>query len=193
MPESSRKRRRKGKFLPLTMKRIRHARKVPRSPRVLLSFLGFVLLLPLVISAGCAPSSSPGDGKQNSSASESGDLLPEITDELIREQINDTRVRGVPEENGAAEPINWNFSQQDPEEIAVVEKRIEGARATIVLEIKTQSAPKAREQRSLAGQIRTEWLLKTGWALRRWELVKTENISMKYKNLPKPPAPNSNR
>jgi hypothetical protein len=49
-----------------------------------------------------------------------------------------------------------------------------------------------RNPRSLAGQIRTEWELKTGWALRKWEIVETENISMKYKNL-LPPAQNSNR
>jgi hypothetical protein len=47
--------------------------------------------------------------------------------------------------------------------------------------------------RQLAGQIRTMWELKTGWALRKWEIVETENISLKYKNIPKPPANNSNR
>jgi hypothetical protein len=69
----------------------------------------------------------------------------------------------------------------------VVEKHVEGRHATIVLDIKTSSAPRARNQRYLAGQIRTEWELQTGWVLRRWEIVETENISMKYKDLPKPP------
>jgi hypothetical protein len=74
-----------------------------------------------------------------------------------------------------------------------VDKQIEGSRATVLLDIKTRSAPRARSQRYLAGQIRTEWALKTGWVLRKWEIVDTENISMKYKNLPNPPAEDANR
>ncbi len=70
---------------------------------------------------------------------------------------------------------------------------MEGERATIIIDIKTNSSPGARSPRYLAGQIRTKWELQTGWALRTWEIVETENISMKYKNLPKPPAQNSNR
>jgi len=163
---------------------------VPCATFLLSSFLGLALLL--ACSFGCAPSSSPGDGKQSPSASASNDL-PELTDEVIREQINDTRVRQVPEENGTAEPISWSFDEEEPKEIAVIEKQMEGERATIVLDIKTRSASNAREQRYLAGQIRTQWELKTGWVLRKWEIVKTENISMKYRNLPKPPAQNSNR
>ena len=133
---------------------------------------------------GCAP------GNQNSSDSASNDL-PEITEEIIRERINDAFIREVPEESGAAEPISWNFDESEPKEITVVEKKSEGNRATIVLDIKTRSAPGWRNPRELAGQIRTEWELKTGWALRQWEIVRTENISMKYKNLPKSPKQNS--
>lgn len=146
----------------------------------------------LACSFGCAPSSSQSDGKQSPSDSASNDL-PELSEELIRERINDTGVWEVPEENGAAEPISWYFEENEPKEIAVVEKQMQGAGATIVLDIKTESAPNARNPRYLAGQIRTEWELKTGWALRRWKIVRTENISMKYRNLPKPPPQNSNR
>lgn len=144
----------------------------------------------LACSFGCAPSSLQGDGKQSGSASND---LPELTEEMIRERINDAGIREVPEENGAAEPISWSFDEDEPKEIAVVEKQMEGERATIVLDIKTRSASNARNSRYLAGQIRTEWELKTGWALRKWEIVRTENMSMKYRNLPKPPAQNSNR
>lgn len=146
----------------------------------------------LACSFGCAPSSSPGDGAQSSPASASNDL-PELTEDVIREQLNDSRVREVPEENGTAEPITWNFDYEEPKEITVVEKQMDGERATIVLDIKTRSGPGWRNPRALAGQIRTHWELRTGWVLRKWEIVKTENISMKYKNLPKPPAQNSNR
>lgn len=152
--------------------------------------LGIALILSL--SFGCAPSPSQGDDKQGPSASETGDL-PELNDEVIRDRINEARVRQVPEENGTSEPISWRFSEDEPKEMSVVDKKVEGGHATIVLDIKTTSSPRAREPRYLEGQIRTEWQLETGWVLRRWEIVKTENISMKYRNLPKPPATNSNR
>ncbi len=181
---------RTDELLPLTMKSIRHVRNAPRATFLISSFLGLAFLL--ACSFGCAPSSSQDDGKQSPSASASNDL-PELTEEMIRERINDAGVREVSEENGTAEPISWSFDEDEPKEIAVVEKQMEGERATIVLDIKTRSASNARNPRYLAGQIRTEWELKTGWALRKWEIVRTENISMKYRNLPKPPAQNSNR
>jgi hypothetical protein len=183
---------RTNEFLPLMTAPLRRVRNVPRAAFLLSSlFLGLILLL--TGSSGCAPSSSQGDGKQNGSASSTSNEVPELTEEVIRERINETRVREVPEENGAADPIVWNFYEEEPKEITVVEKQIEGGRATIVLDIKTGSAPNVRNPRQLAGQIRTHWELKTGWVLRRWEIVRTENISMKYRNLPKPPAQNSNR
>jgi hypothetical protein len=181
---------RTDKFLPLTVKVIRRVRNAAREIFLLSSFLGLALLVSC--SFGCAPPSSQGDDKQSESGSASNDL-PELTEETIREQINDAFVREVPEENGTAEPISWSFDEEEPKEIAVIEKQMNGVRATIVLDIKTGSAPGWRNPRSLAGQIRTEWELKTGWALRKWEIVKTENISMKYKNLPKPQVQNPNR
>ena len=192
MQATNRKAMRTNEFLPLTMRSIRHVRQIwdaPRAAFLLSSFLGLALLF---CSFGCAPSSSQGDGKQSPSVSASNDL-PELTEEMIRERINDAGVREVPEENGTAEPISWSFDEEEPKEIAVVEKQMDGERGTIVLDIKTRSASNVRNPRYLAGQIRTQWELKTGWALRKWEIVKTENISMKYRNLPKPPAQNSNR
>lgn len=180
---------RSDEFLPLTMRLFRYVWNVPRGKFLLSAFSGLVLLLACL--SGCAPSSSRSDGSRNGDSSVSNDL-PELTEEKIRERINDTGIWEVPEENAAAEPISWNFDENEPKEIAVVEKQMEGTRATIVLDIKTRSAPNARNPRYLEGRIRTEWELKTGWALRRWKIIRTENISMKYKNLPKPPAPNSN-
>ena len=144
----------------------------------------------LVFSFGCGgPPSSPVGGGPSTSSNDS----PELTDEVIHERINDARVREVPAENGTAPPISWHFNRDEPKEIAVIEKQFDGTSATIVLDIKTGSSPRARNPRHLAGQIRTEWELRTGWVLRRWEIVRTENISMKYRDLPKPPAENSNR
>ena len=182
MPATNRKDMLKDEFLPLTMRSLRHFRNLPRSTRLLSSFLGLVLMAAFL--SGCAPSASPeGDGAP----------VPELTDDIIRERINDAAIWDVPEENGAGEPISWRFDDDEPKEIAVIEKQVDGDRATVVLDIKTRTGPNRRNPRSLAGQIRIEWELKTGWALRKWEIVNTQNISMKYKNLPKPPAQNSNR
>ena len=148
-------------------------------------------ILLLLGAFGCAPSSSPTAGGESTSASSSA--VPEITDELIYERINDAWIGEVPEEAGTGQPISWNFDHDEPKEITVVDKQMNGTRATIILDIKTGSAPRARANRLLTGQIRTEWELKTGWVLRRWEIVDAENISMKYKDLPKPPDQNSNR
>jgi hypothetical protein len=152
------------------------------------SFLGLVLLLALSFACGSTPS-SPVDG---ASTSGSGDV-PELTDEMIRERINFAYVRKIPKEDGEGDPMNWRFIPGEPKEITIVDKKVEGDHATVILDIKTSSGPRATGPRSLAGQVRTEWQLRTGWVLRQWEIVDTENISMKYKNLPKPPADNSNR
>lgn len=169
------------------------ARRIAGSPAMrLLVWAGIGSALLVAGSFGCAPSSPPADPAQGTSATET-EVRPEITDDVISERINDVRVREVPEADGAGEPISWGFYEEEPKEIAIVDKQSDGNRATIILDIKTMSGPRAREPRYLAGQIRTEWELRTGWVLRRWEIVRTENISMKYKNLPKPPPQNSNR
>lgn len=136
----------------------------------------------------CAPSASSPDSK---SASTEGS--PELTEETIRARLNEARVWDIPEENGAADPVSWRFFEEEPKEVTIVEKQIDRTRATVILDIKTTSTPRARDPRLLAGQIRTEWELRTGWVLRRWEIVRTENISMKYRNLPKPSPQNSPR
>ena len=147
------------------------------------------LVLLLFFSFGCGPPSSTDDAPQASS----DPSVPELSDDLIRERINFSFVRDVPEEGGTGDKIHWTFVTNEPKEIVVVEKNVEGEHATIVLDIKTQSSPGSRSPRYLAGQIRTEWQLRTGWVLRQWEIIDIENISMKYKNLPKPPEQNSNQ
>lgn len=132
--------------------------------------------------SGCAPSSR--SSGQDSPASASQDLPP-LAKEIIDERINDTRVYEVLPESGTGDPIPWGFDHDEPKEIVVIDQQMNGSKATIILDIKTQSSPRARTQRHLAGQIRTEWSLETGWVLRRWEIVNTENISMKYRDLPK--------
>lgn len=178
------------RFLPSMMRSVHRVRSLPGS--ALLPSRFFVLAFLLACSFGCGSPSSQGDGGQNPSASGTNGL-PEITDEMVRERINDARVYDVLPESGTGEPISWGFDADEPKEIAIVEKQVDGPRATIILDIKTQSSPRSSSPRHLGGQIRTEWELRTGWVLRRWEIVRTENISIKYRNLPKPPARNSNR
>ncbi len=151
-------------------------------------FLVAAALMIFALACGGPPQQNSGDVAAANSSAE----IPEITDELIYERINDAWIREVPEESGTTEPISWNFDHNEPKEINVVDKQVKGTRATIVLDIKTSSAPRARANRILTGQIRTEWELRTGWVLRRWEITDAENISMKYRDLPKPPPDNSN-
>jgi hypothetical protein len=157
------------------------------------TFALFLLAIAMLSGGSMGCGSSPqGSGPGQVDTATGG--IPELTKEIIDERINDARVYEVKPESGTGEPIPWSFDEDEPKEIVVVDKQIVGTRATIVLDIKTRSSPRARTQRHLAGQIRTDWELRTGWVLRRWEIINTENISMKYRDLPKDAAPdNANR
>ena len=132
-------------------------------------------------SIGCGP---PQQNAGQGSESPGSTAIPELTKEIIDERINDARVYDVPPESGSGDPIPWGFDEDEPKEIVVVDKQMNGRHATVVLDIKTSSVPRrGRQQRQLSGQIRTDWELRTGWVLRRWEIVNTENVSMKYRDL----------
>jgi hypothetical protein len=118
---------------------------------------------------------------------------PELTDDIIRERLTFARVFDIPDEEGTGQPISWGFYGDEPKEVTIVERVDDGDRSTIILDIKTRSSQRAREPRSLSGQIKTFWELETGWVLRKWKIVRTENISMKYKRLSKPAEQDSNR
>lgn len=149
----------------------------------------FIILMLLVVgSSACGPPSGTTSGN-DSTATGSPDSL-ELTKEIIDERINGARVYDVMPENGTGNPIPWSFDEDEPKEIVVVDQKVDGTRATVVLDIKTQSSPRSSMMRQLSGQIRTDWQLRTGWVLRRWEIDSTENISMKYRDIPK--ATNSN-
>lgn len=139
-------------------------------------FFAVSILLLALIGCGGPPQSTgtPGEG------------TPELTKAVIDERINDAYVSNVGPENGQGPPTGWSFDEDEPKEITVVEQKIDGNKATIILDIKTRSAPYAKNLRVLEGKIRTEWELQRGLVLRRWEIVETENISMKYKDMPKP-------
>ncbi|MDI1243690.1 MAG: hypothetical protein PSX80_17405 [bacterium] len=146
------------------------------SLRSSISIFGLILL-----SLACG---GPGDASLDGTT----EGIPQLTDEVIRQRLIGVRFGPIPEESGASEAISWRFFEDEPKEITIVEKNIHGNSATVLLDIKTTSGPRTRDPRQLAGQIRVEWQLESGMVLRRWEVVRTENISVKYKTLPKPPA-----
>ena len=142
--------------------------------------LSFLLLL--AIAFGCLACGPPAQ----SDAQDPSQVIPELTQDVINERINDVAVFEVLPEGPPGGPIAWGFDEDEPKEITVVEKTFQDENhATIILDIKTRSSPRARNVRVLSGKMRTDWELRTGWVLRRWEIVNTENISMKYKDLPK--------
>ena len=147
--------------------------------RNLLTCLVCLFLLVSVYSSACTTSPPSGVSPQASS-----DKRPELTEEKIHETINDARVRGVPEETNSAEPISWSFDEDEPKEFSILDKQVEGDKATVVIDIKTRSAPGARNPRQLSGKIRLHYELETGWVLRQWVVAEAENISMTYRNEP---------
>lgn len=110
------------------------------------------------------------------------DRRPEITVEKIREDINGRRV-SVPAEDGAAEPSNWRFHPNEPKEIEIVEKHLAGDKATLVIDMRTRTSPRAEQRgmtKKLAGRLRLHYELQSGFVLRKWEIVRIENISFAY-------------
>ena len=111
------------------------------------------------------------------------DLRPEITLESIREDLNGKRVE-VPAEGGASEPSSWRFFPNEPKEIEILEKQLEGDKATFVIDLRTRTSPRAEQQgitKRLAGRLRLHYELQSGFVLRKWEIVRIENISFAYR------------
>jgi hypothetical protein len=111
---------------------------------------------------------------------------PALTDERIRETLVDARVRDVPEENAAAEPITWHFLPDEPTELTIVDRQMDGDKATVTVDVTTRSSSRAKSPKALSGRIRLHYELQTEFVLRRWEVVGADNVSMKYRDLPKP-------
>ena len=140
-----------------------------------LCLVGFLTLFALACGGPAGNESSP---------NASGDGPPGLTEDMIRERLNGSWINDVPERDGAGEPITWRFFESEPKEIVIVDKQVNGTSATVVLDIRTTSSPRSREKRYLEGKLRVDWELRRGLVLRQWEVVGTENISLKYKNLP---------
>ena len=110
------------------------------------------------------------------------DRRPEITLEKIPEDINGKRVE-VPAEGGASEPSSWRFYLSEPKEIEILEKQLAGDQATLVIDLRTRTSPRAEQKgitKRLAGRLRLHYELKSYFVLRKWEIVRIENISFAY-------------
>lgn len=142
---------------------------------LLVSRRAFSLLLLLLLSAlaGACEGGPPPE-----------DQRPEITLENIREDINGERVR-MPAEGGASEPSSWRFAHSEPKEIEILEKQLAGDQATFVIDLRTRTSPRSEQQgytKKLAGKLRLHYELQSGWALRKWEIVRVENLTFAYQN-----------
>ena len=110
------------------------------------------------------------------------DKRPEITVERIGEDLNGERV-SVPAEDGRSEPSSWRFFPSEPKEIEIVEKQLAGNQATIVIELRTRTSPNAEQRgitKRLAGRLRLQYELHSYVAIRRWEIVRLENLTFAY-------------
>ena len=110
------------------------------------------------------------------------DQRPEITLETIREDLNGKRVE-VPAEGGASEPSSWRFYPSEPKEIEILEKQLAGDKATLIIDMRTRTSPRAEQQgikKKLAGKLRLHYELNSYFVVRKWEIVKIENISFAY-------------
>lgn len=138
------------------------------------------------VAAGCG-------GGQGSSASPTfsatPERRPELTLETISKAINGSWVEGVPAADGKGKPENWKFFYNEPKEIEIVEQKIEGDRATVVVNLKTRSGPRDPNQRSLEGQLRLHLELGTDFIFREWDVENVDNISLKYTRLQPLPTP----
>ena len=143
-------------------------------------------LLALAACAACGGQNSAG-GPLLSATPEQ---RPDLDLNTVRKAINGAWVEGVPAADGQGRPENWGFGHDEPKEIQIVEQKVEGDKATVVVDMKTRSTPRARRQMSLEGRLRLHMRLETEVFLREWDVEEVENISFKYTKLD--PSPSAN-
>jgi len=133
-------------------------------------FSGLVLVFLSALAGACGGGQRPEDQR------------PEITVEKISEDINGQRV-SVPAEGGGSEPSSWRFFLNEPKEIEILDKQLVGDKATLVIDLRTRTSPRAEQQgitKKLAGRLRLHYELKKYVLVRKWEIVRIENISLAY-------------
>lgn len=143
------------------------------------------LLFALAGCAACGGGNSAGGPKLSATPEQ----RPELNVETIKQAINGAWIEGVPAADGKSKPESWGFERSEPKEIEIVEQKIEGDRATFLINMKTRSTPRARRQMSLEGQLRLHMRLETELFFREWDVEDVENISFKYTMLNPTPSP----
>jgi len=140
---------------------------------VLVSRRAFSLLLLSILSAlaGACGGGQPEEDKR-----------PEITLDKIREDLDGER-GSVVAEDGTSAPSSWRFFTNEPKEIEILENQPAGDQATIVIDLRTRTSPRAEEQgikKKLAGKLRLYYELHSYVAVRKWEIVRIENLTFAY-------------
>ena len=69
----------------------------------------------------------------------------------------------------------WTFAKNEPREISIVESKYEGDKATIIIDMKTQSAPGSWIKSKMAGKLRLYY----EWIAGEWNLIRVENLTFK--------------
>lgn len=147
-----------------------------------------VALLVLALSA-CAAACGGGNSAGGPGLSATPEKRPELDLETVKRAINGAWVEGVPAADGQGKPENWRFAHNEPKEIEIVEQKIEGDAATVVVNMKTRSHPRDRRQMSLEGRLRLHMRLETEVFIREWDVAEVENISFRYTLLQPSPSP----
>jgi hypothetical protein len=144
-----------------------------------------LLLLALAgFAAGCGGGNSAG----GPTLSATPERRPELDLETVKRAVNGSWVEDVPAADGKGKPQDWRFFYNEPKEMEIVEQKVEGDAATVVVNMKTRSAPRSPVQMSLEGQLRLHMRLETEVFIREWDVVEVENISFKY-TMQQPPLP----
>jgi hypothetical protein len=102
--------------------------------------------------------------------------------ETILEDLDRQRI-DVPAEEGSSELSSWRFFPNEPKEIQILEKKVAGDKAILVIDLQTRTSPRAEQQgikKRLAGKIRLHYELKSYLVMRKWEITGMENISFVY-------------
>jgi hypothetical protein len=87
------------------------------------------------------------------------------------------------EQDGASEPSSWRFLLNEPKEIEILEKQLASDKATLLINLRTRTSPRAEQKgitKRLAGNLRLHYELKSYFLVRKWEIVRIENISFNY-------------
>jgi hypothetical protein len=148
-----------------------------------------ILWLSLLCATACVAACGGGQPNANSAAS---DERPELKAENIRQDINGRWVK-VPAADGKSKPLDpWIFDEREPKQIEVVEQKIEGDRATFLVNMQTRTVPRSRNPMSLSGQLRLHYELQSGLIFRAWEITDVENVSFTYVKETPPPDANAN-